>query len=128
MSYEVIQPKTVHPTKGYSHAVRMGDLIFVSGQVSQDLGGNVLAKGDIKAQAEQVFANLKAVLEAAGSGLDHIGKITVYTLKPEYRSAVAEVRERLFAGFGHYPASTFVVVTALANPGWLVEIEAIATV
>lgn len=128
MTYEIIVPKTVHPTKGYSHAVRMGDLLFVSGQVSQDISGQIVAKGDVRAQTEQVFANLKAVLEAGGSSLDRVGKITVYTVKPEYRPAIAEIREKVFSAVGHYPASTYVVISALAVPDWLVEIEAIATV
>jgi 2-iminobutanoate/2-iminopropanoate deaminase len=128
VTYEIFAPKTVHPTKGYSHAVRMGDLVFVSGQVSQDTAGTIVAKGDVRGQAEQVFANLKAVLEAAGSGLDRIGKITVFTVKPEYRPAIAEVREKAFAQIGHYPASTYVVVSQLAVPDWLVEVEAIAMV
>lgn len=128
MSYQVIAPSTVHPTKGYSHAVRMGDLVFVSGQVSQDITGAIVGKGDVAAQAEQVFANLRAVLEASGSGLDRVGKITVYTVKPEYRPAIAAAREKVFAAVGHFPASTYVVISALAVPDWLVEIEAVATV
>lgn len=128
MSYQIIAPKTVHPTKGYSHAVRMGDLVFVSGQVSLDTSGALVGKDDVATQTEQAFANLRAVLEASGSGLDRVGKITVYTVKPEYRPAIAAVREKVFAAVGHYPASTYVVISALAVPDWLVEIEAVATV
>ncbi len=128
MSLEILTPDTAHPTKGYSHAARIGDLVFVSGQVSQDVEGNIVGKGDVKAQTEQVFANLRAVLESAGSGLDRVAKITIFTTSLANRPAISEVRERAFAGVGHYPASTFVVVSSLAVPDWLVEIEAIATV
>ena len=70
MSLQVIRPPTVHDTTAfsYAHAVRMGELIFVAGQVAYDRNGNLVGKGDPRAQTEQVFKNLKAVLEAAGSG------------------------------------------------------------
>jgi 2-iminobutanoate/2-iminopropanoate deaminase len=127
MSVETFNPATVHPTTGYSHAVRMGDLIFVSGQVAMTPAGELVGKGDIRAQTEQVFANLKAVLEAAGSGLDRVGKITVLAVRLEDRPVIGEIRNRVFAPFGYVPASTFAVVASLANPDWLVEIEAVAS-
>lgn len=130
MSFKVIQPETVHDTTAfaYSHAVRMGDLIFVAGEVPRDRRGDLVGKGDVRAQTEQVFENLKAVLEAAGSGLDKVGKVTVFTTSLEYRPVIHEVRSRIFREVGHLPASTLAVVTSLADPDWLVEIEAVATV
>ena len=130
MSFKVIQPETVHDTTAfaYSHAVRMGDLIFVAGEVPRDRNGDLVGKGDVRAQTEQVFENLRAVLEAAGSGLDKVGKVTVFTTSLEYRPIIHEVRSRIFQEAGHLPASTLAVVTSLADPDWLVEIEAVATV
>lgn len=130
MGVQVIQPDTVHDTTAfsYSHATRMGDLIFVAGQVANDRDGNLVGRGDVRAQTEQVFANLKAVLEAAGSGLDKVGKVTVFTTKLEYRPVIHEVRSRMFEEVGHLPASTLAVVSSLADPEWLVEIEAVALV
>ncbi|MER3436941.1 MAG: enamine deaminase RidA [Chloroflexota bacterium] len=125
-TFEVINPLAVHVTNGYSHAVRMGDLIFVSGQVALRPDGTLVGKDDARAQTEQVFANLQAVLEAAGSGLDRVGKITVFVTKLDYRQVVTEVRNRIFAPFGFVPASTLAVVSSLAHPDFLVEIEAIA--
>jgi enamine deaminase RidA (YjgF/YER057c/UK114 family) len=124
----VVQPANLHDTKAfaYSHATRMGDLIFVAGQVPFDQSGNLVGKGDIRAQVVQVFANLKAVLEAAGSGLDKVGKVTVFTTDIGYRPVIHEIRSKVFAEAGILPASTLAVVTSLANPDWLVEIEAVA--
>ena len=128
MSIRVIQPDTVHDTTAYaySHAVRMGDLIFVAGEVARDRNGDLVGKGNVRAQTEQVFENLKAVLEAAGSGLDKVGKVTVLTTSLEYRPVIHEIRTRVFQEAGHLPASTLAVVTSLADPDWLVEIEAVA--
>ena len=128
MSFQVIQPDTVHDTTSYaySHAVRMGDLIFVAGEVPRDRNGDLVGKGDVRAQTEQVFENLKAVLEASGSGLDKVGKVTVLTTSLEYRPIIHEIRSRVFQEVGHLPASTLAVVTSLADPDWLVEIEAVA--
>ncbi|HEY7034774.1 MAG TPA: RidA family protein [Thermomicrobiales bacterium] len=128
MDFTVFNPATVHPTTGYSHAVRMGDLVFVSGQVATNPAGKLVGKGDIRAQTEQVFANLQAVLEAAGSGLDRVGKLTVLVVRLEDRPVIGEIRNRLFAPFGYVPASTLAVVASLANPDWLVEIEAVAAI
>ena len=130
MSFQVIQPDTVHDTTAfaYSHAVRMGDLIFVAGEVPRDRNGDLVGKGDVRAQTEQVFENLKAVLESAGSGLDKVGKVTVLTTSLAYRPIIHEIRSRVFQEVGHLPASTLAVVTSLADPDWLVEIEAVAMV
>ena len=127
-TFEVIQPATVHDTRAYAyaHAVRMGDLIFVAGQVARDVEGNLVGKGDVRAQTEQVFSNLRAVLEAAGSGMHKVGKVTVFITRLEYRPIVHEVRSRVFREAGHLPASTLAVVASLADPDWLVEIEAVA--
>lgn len=126
----MIQPATVHDTRAYAyaHAVRMGDLIFVAGQVARDVNGNLVGKGDVRTQTEQVFMNLRAILEAAGSGMQKVGKVTVFITRLEYRAIVHEIRSRVFNEAGHLPASTLAVVTSLADPDWLVEIEAVALV
>ena len=126
--FEVIQPATVNVPAAYSYsqAVRMGDLVFAAGQVAQDERSELVGPGDIRAQTEQVFENLRRVLEAAGSGLDLVGKVTVFTTRLEYRPVIHEVRSKIFGPIGHYPASTLAVVTSLAQPEFLIEIEAIA--
>lgn len=127
MGVDIVTPSGIHDTPGYSHAVRMGDLVFVSGQVARGPTGALVGANDIRAQAEQVFANLAVVLEAAGSSLDRVGKFTVLATKLEYRPVIAEIRDRIYTPFGYFPASTFTVVSSLAFPELLVEIEAVAT-
>jgi 2-iminobutanoate/2-iminopropanoate deaminase len=125
---EVIQPSTVHDTRAYSysHAVRMGGLIFVSGQVGRDRNGDLVGPGDVRLQTEQAFKNIKDILDAAGSGMHKIGKVTVLATKVEFRPIIHEIRARVFKEVGYLPASTFSVVSSLALPEWLVEIEVIA--
>ncbi len=126
--FTVINPATVYvpPTFSYSHAVCFGDLVFVAGQVAQNARGELVGKDDPRQQTEQVFENLRLVLEAAGSGLDLVGKVTVLTTSLDYRPVIHDVRSRVFGPIGHYPASTLAVVTSLAHPDFLVEIDAVA--
>lgn len=110
---------------GYSHAVAAGgELLFVAGQVGVDAGGT-LAGPDVAAQARQAFANLAAVLGAAGASLDAVVKLTVYLTDAAHAAEVARVRAELLER--PYPASTAVIVAGLLDPAWKVEIEAIAT-
>jgi 2-iminobutanoate/2-iminopropanoate deaminase len=124
MPREIIAPPFIGKAVGYSHAIKVGSTLYVSGQVAQDADGNVVGEGNIEQQVEQVWQNLKGVIGYAGGSLDDIVKITVYTTDIAYRPALAAARGRMFP-HGRYPASTFVVVSSLANPAWLVEIEAI---
>ena len=111
-------------TLGYSQAVRVGDVLHVSGQVGVDERGEVVGRGDIRAHVEQVFKNLRAVIEAGGSGLDLVAKLGVFSTSPDYLPVIREVRRQVFGPIRHYPASTFLIVSGLARPEYLVEIEA----
>lgn len=124
MAHEVLKPATVHGTTGYSHATRAGKTLYISGQVAQDRDGKLVGPGDIAAQAAQVFANLKSVVEAAGGTMQNIVKLNTYTTSLAYRPAIAEARAKYWQA--DWPASTFVVISSLATPDFLVEIEAIA--
>ncbi len=126
MRRESIAVRNVHKTTGYSHAAKSGGLVFTAGQVAQDVEGAVVGKGDIEAQAVQVFENLKAVLAASGATLDDVVKLTTYTTSLAYRPKIAEVRARYFQTY--FPPNTFVVVASLATPEYLLEIEAVAAV
>ena len=76
MAFELINPSTVHEPTGYSHAARAGNLLYISGQVAVSPDGQVVGKGDIAAQARQVFSNLRAVLKDQGADLGRVFKMT----------------------------------------------------
>lgn len=114
---------------GYSQAVRAGNLLFVSGQVAVDEGGRVVGgAGDIRAHVDQVYRNLHAALEAGGSRLDLVTKLTIFTTSLDYLPAIREARRQTFGAVGAYPASTLVQVSGLARPEYLVEVEATAVI
>lgn len=127
MTRKTIQPKTLNdPRPRYSQGIATegGRLLFVAGQTASDQNGNVVGKGDIKAQTKQVFANLKAVLEEAGGTLDDLVMTTTYIVDRKYREGYNEVRHGLYKGD---PAtSTLVIITGLAHPDYLIEIAGIA--
>jgi enamine deaminase RidA (YjgF/YER057c/UK114 family) len=107
--------------------VARGSMVFVRGQIGQDLDSSKsVAIGDAGGQAEQAMANIKKLLEEAGAKLEHVCKITIYIVDPRYREAVYRVVGSWLKGV--YPVSTGIVVSALARPEWLVEIDAIAVI
>ena len=125
MPAEPLKVENIHDTWGlYSHAVKAGNLLFISGQVAIDPEGNIVGKGDIEAQTEQVMKNLKTIPEAAGASFRDVAKITVYMVNPEHRAKFHEVRKRYFGE--HKPASVLVFVKSLVHPDLLVEVEAVA--
>ena len=127
MSYTAITTADATPVAHYKMATRMegGRLLYIAGQVARDAEGNVLAPGDIRTQAREVFQNLRRVLQAAGGELADLLKITTYITKIEDFPAVAEVRREFFPG--ELPASTLIVVSRLAQPDLLIEVEGMAT-
>ena len=124
MNIEYIQPPDLPRPAAYSHVVKAGQTVYLAGQVPQDANGQVVGRGDITAQAEQVFQNLRSGLRAAGGDLQNLVKITIFVTDPRFREAVGAVRTRYLQD--PLPASTLVCVAALAMPEWLLEIEGIA--
>lgn len=128
MPKKIINPPDMAAPTGYSYAVKKsGTPVFISGQVALDGAGKLVGENDAAAQTEQVFRNLRTVVEACGGSLDDIVKLNVYVTDAAYRPAIAAARQKHFKE-GQYPASTYVVVTALAVPQLLVEIEAVAMI
>ncbi len=129
---EFLSPKGLSPTHGYSQVVVVAPgskLVFISGQVSENAQGQPVGKGDLKAQTEQAFQNLKTALSAVGSSFEHVIKITYYVkdYNPEFLPVLREVRSR-YVSKASPPASTLVGVTSLFERDYLIEVEAVAVV
>jgi len=102
----------------------VGTMLYISGQVALDRGGRLIGKGDITAQAKQAFANLTAILKEAGGTPKNIVKMTTLITHHRYLEPYRAVRGTLFQE--PFPANTLLVVESLADPDWLIAIEAIA--
>jgi enamine deaminase RidA (YjgF/YER057c/UK114 family) len=128
MPFSTITTPEARPVANYKMATRQegGQLLYISGQVARDTEGNVVGKGDMRAQARQVFQNLRQVLQAAGGDLKDLMKITTYITNIEDFPALAEVRSAVFQG--ELPASTLIVVKGLFNPDFLIEVEGVAAI
>jgi reactive intermediate/imine deaminase len=114
------------PISHYTDAVKSGGLLFVSGLVPVDADGKLVADGDVVEQTRQIFRNLELVLRAAGCGFGDTVKVTTYLLDIADRARINPVRQEFFGDAR--PASTLVEVSALAVPGALLEIEAVAAI
>ena len=122
---ERLNPPGNHtPQANYSHVARAGNTLYLSGQVPIDPSGQVVGHGDAEAQAERCFRNILAIVEHFGGSADNVMKMTTFITNWDYRADVAKARDRVFSP--PWPANTLVVITALASPDFLVEIEAIA--
>ena len=107
-----------------SQGIRVGNLLFVSGQAAIAEDGSIVGAGDFDAQAEQTFHNLRRVLEAGSSSLDRVVKVTIYLTDMSNFPKIVELRGRWFTS--PWPADTIVEVSALALPELEIEIEAVA--
>jgi enamine deaminase RidA (YjgF/YER057c/UK114 family) len=129
MPIQRLNPPSLSKPTGYSHAtlVTAGRQVHVSGQVALNASGEIVGKGDITAQTELVYQNLKAALSAAGADMRHVFKLVTYVVDLTPARA-AEIRKVRLAHMteGDYPASTMVGTTALVHPDFLIEVEAIA--
>lgn len=123
MSKRVISVPAIPAVGPYSQAVEMGNLLFCSGQIPLDPQTGRVETTDIGAATEQALKNLQTILAAAGLGMDHIVKTTVYLTDMDHFPAMNDIYGRYFAG--DFPARATVAVAALPK-GAPVEIEAIA--
>jgi len=126
MPHQILDIQGVHPTRGYSHAARAGNLLFVAGQVAKDSDDQLVGRGDIEAQARQIYRNLETVLKEAGGSLTDIVKMTTYLTHPGYIEGYRAVRGEFFRD--PMPPNTLVICESLASPEFLMEVEAIAAV
>ena len=127
MNKEIITSEKLSKPLGiYSQAMKAegNRLLFISGMTARDKNGDIVGKGDMKAQTRQVLENIKAVLEKASATFDQIVKVTVFITDMSRFQEIHEVRAQYFKK--DYPASTMVQVSGLVSPDMLIEIEAIA--
>jgi enamine deaminase RidA (YjgF/YER057c/UK114 family) len=128
---QFLKPEGIAPGTGYSHVVvtSPGKLIFIAGQIARDRQGNLVGKGDLRAQAVQVFENLKAALASAGATFNDVVKINWYIrdFKPESLGVLREVRS-MYVNKDAPPASTLIGVASLAQDEYLIEVEAVAAI
>ncbi len=118
-------PGVYVPQAHYAQVARIGQTLYISGQLGLDEAGELVGPGDARAQARQAWKNLIAILKHYGASPRHLAKTTTFITHWAYRPLVGEARDELFTE-PPYPPSTLVVVQGLAEPRFLVEIEAIA--
>jgi len=129
---KAVTSKTLGPTFGmYSHGMVApgGELVVVAGQVAADRAGTLVGPGDVVAQTRQAFENVRAVLEAAGSGMHQIVRFQTFLTHAADIEGFMQARKEVFPGYfpdGVYPPNTILVVSRLVQPELLVEIEAMA--
>lgn len=130
MTLECINPKDLPVPETYTQVVVATGtrLVFVSGQEPEDVEGNLVGRGDLAAQAAQVFANLGRALAAAGARPEQVARITIYVVghKRSYLPLIEEARVSLFGA--HKPADVLVGIATLSNPEYLIEVDAIAVI
>ena len=116
----------MHGTAAYSHAVRIGNILLLSGIVARQADGSTFAPGDAGAQARYCFEKIGQILAQAGCGFRDLAKITIYRVAFEDGEAINAVKREFLKD--PLPASTGLVVVSLSDPSLLVEIECIAGV
>lgn len=135
MKHTRIRPfntKTTYPEQKLDNdlcqaVVARGSMVFLRGQIGQNLDtSESVCIGDVTGQTEQAMSNIAMLLTEAGGELEDICKITIYIVDPRYREDVYRVVGRWLKGV--FPVSTGIVVSALARPEWLVEIDATAVI
>lgn len=126
---QFLAPASVPTIPGFSPVVKIlaGQTVYVAGQVALDAAGSLVGRGDFRAQAQQVFENLKAALAAAGANFSHVVKLNIYLLDRTNLPILREVRDQ-YVNTSAPPASTLVEVRGLAQEEFLLEVEAIASI
>ncbi len=121
-------PQSLFTPPGYTQIVEVtgGRTVYIAGQTALDQSFKIVGKGDFRAQAQQVFENLKAALTAIGADFTHVVKLTIYLIDMTQLRVLAEVRDR-YVNTDYPPASTAVEVRKLALDDLLLEIEAVVS-
>lgn len=126
MAHEAVKISSVYDSGRYSHVVRAGNTLYISGQVGWDSEGNVVGKGDFETQARQAYRNLEAVLKDAGASMANLVKVNMYLTDSRFAEPNRKLRGEFFKA--PLPAMTLVIVEGLALPELLFEVEGVAVV
>lgn len=121
-----IRPEGIHVSPYFSPAIRVGQLLFISGQAATDAEGRVVGPGNCVEQSECVMQRISTILEAAGASLKDVVKTTTFLTSVDDYGAYNYVRSKFFSE--DPPASSTVIVAALVRPELLVEVEAVAVI
>ena len=124
---EYLQPEGLSPNGNrYTHVVKVGPWVFIAGQTASDGEGNVVGINDPQAQVGQVMKNLTQAVESVGGTFDDIVKTTVYVVGEQNLDNIRQERAKYRTA--NPPTSTLLVISGLAKPEFLLEIEAVAYV
>ena len=129
VSIRYINPGTLAALPGFTHAVRFGSTLYVSGEVALDSTGRLVGVGDVKAQAAQAFANLATVLRIGGAGPSDVAKLTIYVVNytPKDLDAIHQAAPDFFPQ-RNPPAGTVIGVQSLPEDGLLIAVDATAVI
>jgi enamine deaminase RidA (YjgF/YER057c/UK114 family) len=130
-SVQHVNPEGLHRNPAFTQAVVVSGrakTIYIGGQNAVNAAGEIVGKGDIKAQAEQVFKNIEIILAACGATLEHIIKWNIYVVQGQDVQPAIEVFQRVWGRRPNPPLITGVFVSALANPDFLMEMEVVVVV
>lgn len=126
---QYINPDTLHKNPAFTNVIVVtgpAKTVYVGGQDAVDASGEIVGKGDLQAQTEQVLKNIQAALAAGGAGLEHVIKWNLYIVQGQSLQAGFEVFQRFWGRRPNPPAITMAFVAGLAQPDFLLEMDAIA--
>ncbi len=124
MTIERIQPDGLNKPTAYTHVVKHGNVVYLAGQTAADSSGNIVGVGDIEAQADRVYENIKIGLAAAGSDATKILRMVTYLTRREDIEGYRASRIRHLPT--DLPASTLLFISGLASPDYLIEVDVTA--
>jgi enamine deaminase RidA (YjgF/YER057c/UK114 family) len=130
-SVEHINPENLHKNRAFTQVVSVSGpvkTIYIGGQDSVDVQGNIIGKGDLKLQTRQAFENMQKALNAAGAGPEHLVKCTVYLVQGQPLQPGFEAYGQFWGNRPNPPTVSVLFVSGLAHPDFLVEIDAIAVI
>jgi len=130
MTLECINPDDLPTPATYTQVIVAtgSKLVFVSGQEPEDIQGKLVGRGDLAAQARQVFSNLGRALAAAGARPEQVSKITIYVVNYKRDECLPIIEEARMALFGDHKPADVVVGVATLSPDYLIEVDAIAVI